>query len=91
MSEPKKKLGWEFWVPVVLAILVLYVLTAPVSELLVLQIVFRGWIGEDHRDSVIAVIRGFYAPVHWLEMNGPWPINSVLEWYYRIWLPPLAP
>jgi hypothetical protein len=69
-----------------MAVVALYVLTAPVSEVLVLHIVFRGWLGVDHRDSVIAVIRAFYSPVHWLELYGPWPIRSVLDWYYGLWL-----
>ena len=82
----RKKPGVAFLATVVVVALGLYALTAPLSEILVLQIVFRGWIDVDRRDSVIAVIRGFYFPVHWLELNAPWPISAPLQWYYDLWL-----
>jgi hypothetical protein len=82
----RKRPSAAFWATVAVVVLAAYVLTAPLSELIVLRIVFHGWIGEEHRDSVIAVIRGFYFPVHWLRVNGPWPISAPLRWYFDLWL-----
>jgi hypothetical protein len=74
------------WSAIACVTLGLYVLTAPLSELLILNIVLRGWIGEDWRDTVIGIIRGFYFPVHWMQMYGPWPVSAPLDWV----LPTLA-
>jgi len=70
---------------VVLAVAV-YVLTAPISEVVVAKLWLSGWLGKDSRKVLITVLRGFYAPVHWLAMRAPWPINSPFRWYYDLWL-----
>jgi hypothetical protein len=82
----RKKSRKVLWTAAVVVVLAIYVLTAPLSEMLLWGIVFGHWLGEDSRDVVVPVIRGFYFPVHWLETNGPEPIRSVLFWYYDLWL-----
>jgi hypothetical protein len=69
-----------------LIVLALYVLTAPISEMLMARLLVRGWISVDSRNAIMPAIRGFYWPVHWLAMNAPWPIRSPLQWYYNLWL-----
>lgn len=86
MTPSRKKTGVAFWATAAVVVLALYGLTAPLSEVLVWHIVLGHWIGEGSRDVVISVIRGFYFPVHWLELNGPWPISALLQRYYDLWL-----
>lgn len=86
MTPSRKKPGMAFWATVVVVCLALYVLSAPLSERLVWVIVLGHWLGEDSRDVVVSVIRGFYFPVRWLETYGPEPVRSVLFWYYDFWL-----
>jgi hypothetical protein len=82
----RKKSHRALWAAAVVVVLAIYILTAPLSEMLVWGIVLGHWLGEGSPDVVVAVIRGFYFPVHWLRTSGPWPIQSVLEWYYDLWL-----